>query len=144
MSEGVCEAPTFMEWSTMVVPTYPEGGSHALQVCQHHHQVVRVGHGVKNRAKPCILSQKKTTVVFLNKLLTQTRQKPSPPVRGRATHLLGRGERARTKKGQKPTASRHTCDRALWHMVRAAQASPDHGFCGVSARAGDPSCLELR
>ena len=27
----------------MVVPTYPEGGSHALQVCQHHHQVVRVG-----------------------------------------------------------------------------------------------------
>ena len=40
------EAPTFMEWSTMVVPTYPEGGSHALQVCQHHHQVVRVGHFV--------------------------------------------------------------------------------------------------
>jgi hypothetical protein len=40
----VCEAPTFMEWSTMVVTTYPEGGSHALQqVCQHHHQVVRVG-----------------------------------------------------------------------------------------------------
>ena len=33
VSEGVCEAPTFMEWSTMVVPTYPEGGSHALQVC---------------------------------------------------------------------------------------------------------------
>ena len=30
----------------MVVPTYPEGGSHALQVCQHHHQVVRVGHVV--------------------------------------------------------------------------------------------------
>jgi hypothetical protein len=24
----------------MVVPTYPEGGSHALQVCQHHHQVL--------------------------------------------------------------------------------------------------------
>ena len=40
MSEGVCEALTFMEWSTMVVPTYPEGGSHALKVCQHHHQVV--------------------------------------------------------------------------------------------------------
>jgi hypothetical protein len=38
-AEGVCEAPTFMEWSTMVVPTYPEGGSHALQVCQHHHRV---------------------------------------------------------------------------------------------------------
>ena len=46
MSEGVCEALTFMEWSTMVVPTYPEGGSHALKVCQHHHQVVRVGHFV--------------------------------------------------------------------------------------------------
>ena len=30
----------------MVVPTYPEGGSHALKVCQHHHQVVRVGHFV--------------------------------------------------------------------------------------------------
>ena len=31
MSEGVCEAPTFMEWSTndMVVQTYPEGGSAA-------------------------------------------------------------------------------------------------------------------
>ena len=30
----------------MVVPTYPKGGSHALQVCQHHHQVVRDGHFV--------------------------------------------------------------------------------------------------
>ena len=47
MSEAVCEAPTFTECrSTMVVPTYPEGSSHALQVCQHHHQVVRVGHFV--------------------------------------------------------------------------------------------------
>ena len=25
VSEGVSEAPTFTEWSTMVVPTYPEG-----------------------------------------------------------------------------------------------------------------------
>ena len=32
----------------------------------------------------------------------------------------------------------------FYSMVRAAQASPDHRFCGVSARAGDPSCLELR
>ena len=31
VSEGVCEALTFMEWSTMVVPTYPEGGSHVCQ-----------------------------------------------------------------------------------------------------------------
>ena len=49
VSEGMCEAPTFMEWSTMVVPTYilyPEGGNNALKVCQHHHQVVRVGHFV--------------------------------------------------------------------------------------------------
>ena len=46
VSEGVSEAPTFMEWCTMVVPTYPEGGSQALQVCQHHHQVVRVSHFV--------------------------------------------------------------------------------------------------
>ena len=29
-----------------LVQTYPEGGSHALQVGQHHHQVVRVGHFV--------------------------------------------------------------------------------------------------
>ena len=36
MSECVCEAPTFIEWSTMVVPTYPEGVSHALKVCQHY------------------------------------------------------------------------------------------------------------
>ena len=35
VSEGVREAPTFMEWSTMVVPTYPEGVNHALKVCQH-------------------------------------------------------------------------------------------------------------
>jgi hypothetical protein len=35
-----------MEWCTLVVPTYPEGGSHALQVCQHHHQVERVGHSL--------------------------------------------------------------------------------------------------
>ena len=46
VSEAVCEAPTFTEWSKMVVPTYPEGGSHALQVCRHHHQIVRVGHFV--------------------------------------------------------------------------------------------------
>ena len=44
----MCEALTFMEWSTMVVPTYPEGGSHALPVCQHHHQVVRVGRFVRD------------------------------------------------------------------------------------------------
>ena len=58
MSEGVCEAPTFMEWSTMVVPTYPEGGSHALLVCQHHHQVVRVGHfvGLSERSKNMLLA----------------------------------------------------------------------------------------
>ena len=30
MCEGVCEAPTFTEWSTMMVPTYPEDGSRAL------------------------------------------------------------------------------------------------------------------
>ena len=58
MSEGVCEAPTFMEWSTMVVPTYPEGGSRALQVCQHHHQVVRVGHffGVGRDSRNMVLA----------------------------------------------------------------------------------------
>ena len=32
-SEGVCAAQSFIEWSTMVVPTYPEGGSHALHRC---------------------------------------------------------------------------------------------------------------
>ena len=51
MSEAVCEAPTFTEWSTMVVPTYPEGGSHALQApCRcastTHQSHVRVGHFV--------------------------------------------------------------------------------------------------
>jgi len=42
-----------MKWFTMVVPTYPEGGNHALKVCQHHHQVVRVGHcvGLSERLK---------------------------------------------------------------------------------------------
>ena len=49
----LCEAPTFMEWSTMVVPTYPEGGSQALQVCQHHHQVLRVGDFVGKAVKSC-------------------------------------------------------------------------------------------
>ena len=46
VSEGVCEAPTFMEWvrDRMVVPTYLEGGNNALNVCQQYHQVVRVGH----------------------------------------------------------------------------------------------------
>ena len=68
MSEGVCEAPTFMEWSTMVVPTYPEGGSHALQVCQHHHQVVRVGHFVG-------LSE--TGRTWCSRLLRPIRLKPS-------------------------------------------------------------------
>ena len=68
MSEGVCEAPTFMEWSTMVVPTYPEGGSHALQVCQHHHQVVRVGHFV---------GLAETQGTWCSRLLRPIRLKPS-------------------------------------------------------------------
>ena len=42
--EGVCEAPTFTEWTTMIVPTYAEDGMHALKVYQRHHQVVRVAH----------------------------------------------------------------------------------------------------
>ena len=70
MSEGVCEAPTFMEWSTMVVPTYPEGGSHALQVCQHHHQVVRVGRFVG-------LSQRLKEHTLLATVLRPIRLKPS-------------------------------------------------------------------
>ena len=37
--EGVCEAPTFTEWSTMMVPTYPEDDSRALKVYQEHQQV---------------------------------------------------------------------------------------------------------
>ena len=68
VSEGVCEAPTFMEWSTMVVPTYPEGGSHALQVCQHHHQVVRVGHFV---------GLAETQGTWCSRLLRPIRLKPS-------------------------------------------------------------------
>ena len=36
VSESVCEAPIFIEWSRIVVLTYPEGGSHALRVCQNH------------------------------------------------------------------------------------------------------------
>ena len=44
VSEGVSEALTFMEWCAMVVPTYPEGVAAKpwLQMCQHHHPVVRV------------------------------------------------------------------------------------------------------
>ena len=42
--EGVCEAPTFTEWSTMMVPTYPEDDSRALKVYQEHQQVGRVTH----------------------------------------------------------------------------------------------------
>ena len=43
--EGVCEAPTFTEWSTMMVPTYPEDDSRALKVYQHQH------HGCAGRAQ---------------------------------------------------------------------------------------------
>jgi hypothetical protein len=44
--KGVGEAPTFTEWSMMMVPTYyPEDDSRALKVYQHQHTiVVRVGH----------------------------------------------------------------------------------------------------
>jgi len=37
---SVCEAPCDLiitEWSTMMVPTYPEDGSRALKVYQHQH-----------------------------------------------------------------------------------------------------------
>ena len=39
------EALTFTEWSTMMVPTYPEDGSRALKVYQHQH------HGCAGRAQ---------------------------------------------------------------------------------------------
>ena len=54
VSEGVCEALTFMEWSTMVVPTYPEG---VAATCARH-QVVRVGRFVG-------LSETQRTVTLL-------------------------------------------------------------------------------
>ena len=44
--EGVCEAPTFTEWPTMVVPTYTADSSRALKVYQEHQQVGRVAHQV--------------------------------------------------------------------------------------------------
>ena len=52
----------------MVVPTYPEGGSRALQVCQHHHQVVRVGHFV---------GLAETQGTWCSRLLRPIRLKPS-------------------------------------------------------------------
>ena len=42
--EGVCEAPTFTEWSTVMVSMYPEDSSRALKVYQEHQQVGRVAH----------------------------------------------------------------------------------------------------
>ena len=47
--EGVCEAPTFTERSTMMVPTYTEDSSRALKVYQEHQQVARVTHQGKRR-----------------------------------------------------------------------------------------------
>ena len=44
--KGVGEAPTFTEWSMMMVPTYyPEDDSRALKVYQHQH------HGCAGRAQ---------------------------------------------------------------------------------------------
>ena len=37
VSKGVGEAPTFTEWSMMMVPTYPKDDSRALKVYQHQH-----------------------------------------------------------------------------------------------------------
>ena len=51
-----------------LVQTYPEGGSHALQVCQHHHQVVRVGHFV---------GLAETQGTWCSRLLRPIRLKPS-------------------------------------------------------------------
>ena len=42
--EGVCEAPTFTEWSAMMVSTYTEDSSRTLKVYQEHQQVARVAH----------------------------------------------------------------------------------------------------
>ena len=44
--EGVCEAPTFTKWSTMMVSVYPEDSSRALKVYQENQQVGRVVHKV--------------------------------------------------------------------------------------------------
>ena len=44
--EGVCEAPTFTEWSTVMVSMYPEDSSRALKLYQEHQQVGRVARQV--------------------------------------------------------------------------------------------------
>ena len=62
----MCEALTFMEWSTMVVPTYPEG---VAATCARH-QVVRVGRFVG-------LSQRLKEHTLLATVLRPIRLKPS-------------------------------------------------------------------
>ena len=49
--EGVCEDPTFTEWSMMMVPTYLEDDSRALKVYQEHQQVGRVAHQAPARLR---------------------------------------------------------------------------------------------
>jgi hypothetical protein len=55
----VCEAPTFTEWSTMMVPTYPEDGSRALKVYQHQH------HGCAGRPLGASLSSELREQLYL-------------------------------------------------------------------------------
>ena len=64
----MCEAPTFTEWSTMMVPTYVEDGSRALKVYQHqHHMVVRVGHKA-----PTMSSEMKEPLLYLETASTDS------------------------------------------------------------------------
>ena len=60
--EGVCEAPTFTEWSTMMVPTYPEDDSRALKVYQHQHHGC-TGQGQKRRLSS--VRDRRNTICYL-------------------------------------------------------------------------------
>ena len=87
----------------MVVPTYPEGGSPALQVCQHHHQVVRVGDFVG-------LSE--TGRTRCSRLLRPIRLKPS------RSHSAHHGVRCATVKVAGGGPSVHACARCSFAQNR--------------------------
>ena len=63
--------------------TYPDGGSLALQVCQHHHQIVRVA----DRSRPLIVGLSETQGTRCSRLLRRIRLKPSFFHSRRVPHL---------------------------------------------------------
>ena len=133
MSEGVSEAPTFTEWSTMVVPTYPEGGRLAATPCRCASTTIRLCESAtvsKIGPNPVYFRKKKLLWFFSINYLRKHGKNPPPPCAA-APHISWAGGSARARKkgkNRQPHDIRVTARCGIWLELR--RLPPIIGFVG--------------